>query len=462
MTPSRSRPRCPAHTAHRGPFRPRDRRAGYLIVLFVVVLAFVGVAAGMQVLVLTSVATASRAYDAFRQGATELSRLEKIVAETVLEQRQISVAVVARTLPDALAAHLLAVVPASERLTATHVPATLPTVVTFPDPAAPADALTPLADDVEADLGPELRWLVGPRAAAYPTASFDFAGTRVLLDVERDSAARVVTRLLAVPLTRFPVAAYDLPAEIGQLTGAPTPPAASATPRGLVPGRDAAFVSALQASPGVLPYSYRSRAVLAAAYQFVFSQSYVDRASEYAGITHFRRLDAAGQTADLAGLAQVGSSATWDLALAGSGTYGTVTLTRDCAVIFAEAAGYTLQLHDNPGSVALSPLLLLLLGPSDPRLGPLNLQIAAVARPVVIVGCNIRVVAAAGSALNGALFLDPASTLAPGPILTVGHLSFWAGSPSITPASVATAALPAVAEALAPRVVYVSARASRL
>jgi hypothetical protein len=44
-------------------------------VLFVIILAFVGVATAMQVLVLTSVGTTARAYDSYRQSATEGARL---------------------------------------------------------------------------------------------------------------------------------------------------------------------------------------------------------------------------------------------------------------------------------------------------------------------------------------------------------------------------------------------------
>lgn len=443
---------------------PADE-AGYLMVVFVVVLAFVGVAGAMQILVLTSVAATSRAYDSYRQGATERSRLEKIVTEAVLDQCQVRVPASSQspaTAPaDALQAKMVVGIAAADRVVATTVPAALPVVVTFPDPTGAANALLPMTDDVAQSCSPELAWLAGPRVASYDESIFEFSTTRVVLDVEQTYHTRVAARLLAVPLTRFPIAAYELPGEIGSGQGTPAAASPGEMPRGLVPGRDAAFVPALQASPRILPYHFRRRAALAAAYQYVFSQAYIDRVAEYAGVTHFRRLDDVALAPNLAGLSQAGATATFDLAAAGQGTYGGITDDRDAVVVFTEAPGYRLGLVDSASSEAASPLLLLALGPSDTRLGPLTLQIGHVSRPLVVVGYNIRVEATPGSALNGGLLLDPASSFAPGPPLSVGHLSYWAGSSQVSAASVTPGELPRSAEHIAPRVIYVSARASR-
>ncbi len=440
----------------------RSRNGGYLIVMFVVIVAFVGVVASMQVLVLTSVATTSRAYDTYRQGATESVRLERVVAETILDARQIAVSVSTTPLAEALNVHLRQLTNGDPAITATVIPSSLPSTVGFPNATAVPDALSSVSADLQPYLTPELALLVGPRVAAYPEATFEFASERTVLDATRTYRTQVKARLMAVPLTRFPIAAYDLPVEIGRTDAAPVIAPSPDSPRGLVPSRDAAFVPDLQAQKGVLPYHYRRRATLAAAYQYLFSQLFVDRVAEYAGITHFHDLDAASGTATLAGMSTAGLVTSWDLALAGSGTYGTVTLIKDAAVVFTEEIGKTIRLSDSVGSTATSPLFLLILGPADSGTGPLTVELTTIARPIVIVGYNIRVIAGAGTALNGALFLDPTSTMNPDGPITVGHLSYWSGSTGIPEHAVTSAPLPSAIEAIAPRVVYVATNTVRL
>lgn len=440
---------------------PVRNERGYLMVMFVIIVAFVGAVAAMQVLVLTSVGTTSRAYDAYRQGATELVRLERAVAEAVLEQRQVSVADPTHTLSEALDRHVANMSAGGATVTVTRVPAALPVVTTFPNAGALAEPLAAVSAEWTPYLTPESAMMAGPRIAEYPEVRFEFSSERNVLDGTRTYWTEVAARLMAVPLTRFPITAYDLPFEIGSthaLTHAAPP---SAAPAGLVPSRDSAFLADLQSQTGTLSYHYRRRATLAAAYQYVFSQRYIDRVAEYAGITHYHDLAAGGGTAVLAGMSRVGTAASWDLGVAGSGTYDTVTMARDAAVLFTEEAGHALRLHDTVGNTGASAMLILALGPSNRQMGPLTLKLATIARPVVIVGYNVRVIAAAGVAVNGALFLDPASTMTTEGALTVGHLSYWAGADGIAADAVAAGTLAASAETIAPRVVYVATTATR-
>ena len=441
----------------------RGRTRGYLIVMFVVIVAFVGVLASMQVLVLTSVATTSRAYDAYRQGATELVRLERVVTETLLDLRQVSAAGTSnKQLADALDFHLHELAGVGAAVTVTSAPSSLPAVVLFPDSTAAEGPLGPVASDLQPFLTPELSALMGPHVWSSEPIAFELASERIVLDVKRTYRIHVEARLISVPLTRYATVAYDLPAEIGKTDAAPPTGPASLLPSGLVPSRDPAFVDVLQAQRGILPYCYRHRAIVAAAYQYIFSQAYIDRVAEYAGITHYRDIDALGGTALLAGLSVIGANTDWDLGAAGDGTFGTITLNKNAAVIFTEQPGKTVRLHDSIGATNAPALLVLLLGPSDPSVGPLTVDVESIARPTVIIGYNVRVAAAAGVTLNGALFLDQASTIAAAGPITAGHLSYWAGATTISGQAVLAGPMPAAAEEIAPRAVFVATNANRL
>jgi hypothetical protein len=440
----------------------RRGQRGYLIVLFVIIVAFVGVVAAMQALVLTSVATTSRAYDSYRQGTTERARLERAVAEAVFDQRQISVAEVSEPLSASLNVRLQNLCVGGATVAISSAPESLPQVSTFPDSASVPDAISNAPSEITQLLTPELAMLAGPRFATYPAADFEFSSERSVLETTRVYKTRVRAQLIAVPLTRFAIAAYDLPAEIGSTAFHPPAAPASALPAGVVPSRDDSFIADLQRQPHVLPYHYRRRAALSAAYQYVFSQRFIDRVAEYAGITHFRNLDANGSTATLAGMTQMGSVATWDLGLAGNGTYGTITMAKDAAVVFTEQTGQTLQLRDTVGSSSASPMLVLILGPSSSVSGPIVVDLGTISRPVVVIGYNVRITAPAGTAFNGALLLDPSSSMATSGPLTVGHLSYWAGTTTIPQNAAVAGAMPLAAEAIAPRVVYVATQATRL
>lgn len=448
-----------AHARHDRQGGPRNR--GYVLVVLVVILAYVAVTAAMQVLLLTSVATTSRAYDAHRQGATEMVRLEQAVAETMLEQRQVSVATTSRSIADSLASHVADLAVGGATVRATAVPAFLPPINCFPDLAVLPDPLSTPTPELMTFMTPELELLCGPRIASYPEVRFEFSSERPVLDASRLYRTEVRARLIAVPLTRFPLAAYDLPSEIGSsvAVGEARP---TSMPQGLVPSRDTAFVTDMQSGAGVLPYHYRRRAVLSTAYQYVFSQQFIQRCVDYAGPGHFRNLGNVNGTAVLKGMTTAGSFTTWDLADAGAGTYGETTDVRNAVVLFSEVGGNTLRLVDTSPLPDRPPLLILLLGPADPAAGPLAVELSTITRPIVIVGYNVRVSAAPGCAVRGALLLNPTSGFAAGATLTIGHLSYWAGTPGMAQVALATDTMPDAAEAIAPRVVYVATQVARL
>lgn len=449
MTPTRSH--C----------RRSSRQGGYLVILFVLILAFVGVAAAMQVLVLTSVATTSRAFDTYQQTMAERRRFERVVVEALFDQRQVSVATPSASLAEAVNAKLALLASTGATVSVTQVPAALPSIEMFPTVGATPDPLVEFPDDVRALFTPELAQLCGQRGVAYSPAAVSFASERTVLDAKRRYGTEVTAQLVAVPLTHFPIAAYELPADIGKATAVASSGPTSTLAAGLVPARDPAFIADLQAHADVLPYHYRHRAALAGAYQYVFSQAYADRVAEYAGVTHYCDLDAT-DTAALAGMSRVGDTATWDLGIAGVGTYQSISATNNAAVVFANTTGKTLRLVDSVGNTASAPLLLLILGPANASLAAMELDLTSIARPVVIVAEHVRVVAASGTAINGALLLDPECSLAPGPTVSVGHLSYWAGSTAIPATSIATNAMPATAEEIAPRAVFVAARSASL
>jgi hypothetical protein len=432
------------------------RSGGYVIVLFVVILAFVGVVASMQVLILTSVATTSRAFDAYQQGAVEQMRLQRVVAETLYAQRQVAVTPPSRTLASELDARLAELASGGATLSVEQRPASLPPIVSYPDALGEPEALGPVPEDLRPFLTPELERLCGPAVSAFPEAQFLFSSRRKVLDLERVYRTRVAARLVSVPLTRFPIAAYDLPSEIGQAGGPAPATAASDLPAGLVPGRDRAFVADLQAQAGTLPYHFRHRAALAASYQALFSQAFVDRVAEFAGITHFHRLGGGTATALLAGMTFSGATTGWDVGVACTGTFGTVAQVRNVAVIYADAGGKTLRLNDSAGGDTQPALLLVVAGPADRSLGPLVVEVSTITRPIVVIGYNVRLSVAAGTAINGAIFLDPDSSMVAGGKFSVGHLSYWAGSTGVPEGLVVAGPLPAAARHIAPRVAYVA------
>ena len=447
------------------PVRYVDRR-GYITLLVFVILVFFATIAGMHMLLCIGVGQTARAYDTYRQGFAEATRLERAVNESCLMLRGVNYASSARTMAEEVAAQLAALDAGGTAITVNSVPAALPAPVSFPDVTAVPDPLGAPSAILQSMAPAELSRLLGPRVAEYPVQEFRFTSRRTVLDQAYNYGWLIQAQLVAVPMTRYAVVAYELPDEIGATTAgaggsAPTPTA----PIGLAPGSDPASLPALQAAAGTMPYHFRRRAIQAAAYQYLFSQRFLDRVAEYVGITHYHDLDAAANaTAQLDGLVRMGNGADFDLGLAGGGQYATIRYTKDAVVVFTRQAGKTVNLSDSVGNGSAAPMLVVLAGPPAPA-APLTVNFAgSIQRPVVLVGYNIRVTAAPNVGFAGALFLDPLSSVASGtgPLLA-GHLSYSHRAGGVPAGAVqAGAALPLSAEALAPRVIYVATTQQRL
>ena len=442
-----------------------DRR-GYITLLVFVILVFFATIAGMHMLMCIGVGQTARAYDAYRQGFAEATRLERAVNESCLMLRGMNYASSNRTTAEEVAAQLAALDAGGTAITVNSVPATLPAPVSFPDVTAAPDPLGAPSAALQCMAPAALSQLLGPRVAEYPVQEFRFTSRRTVLDQAYDYSWLVQAQLVAVPMTRYSVVAYELPSEIGAATAgaggsAPVPTA----PPGLAPGSDPASLPDLQAAAGTMPYYFRRRAILAAAYQYLYSQCYLDRVAEYVGITHYHDLDAAANaTAQLDGLARAGNGANFDLGLAGGGQYATIRYTKDAVVVFTRQAGKTVTLSDSVGNGSAAPMLVVLAGPPPPA-APLAVNFAgSIQRPVVLVGYNIRVTAAPNVGLAGALFLDPMSSVAVGTgPLHVAHLSYSLRAGGVPAGTVqAGAPLPHSAEILAPRVIYVATTQQRI
>jgi hypothetical protein len=220
----------------------------------------------------------------------------------------------------------------------------------------------------------------------------------------------------------------------------------------------------LQASLDALPYHYRRRAGLAAAYQDLFSQSFLDRVALAAGITHCLDLDApVVPGAGLDGLTVGPVVSEWDLGVAGGGSRAGLQARKPLALVVARGVGKTLRLVDSVQNATLAPLVLVLMGPAGEGL---RVELHGVMRPVALVAFNLRIQATAGAHWAGALFLDPGSTLQadPGAPLRTAHLSRAASGPALLPGAVLVdQVMPASLEALVPRVPYVAvSRETRL
>ncbi len=447
------------------PSRYIDRR-GYITLLVFVILVLFGTIAGMHMLLCVGVGQTARAYDAYRQGLAEATRLERAVNESCLMLRGVNYASSTRTTAEEVAAQLAVLDAGGATITVDRVPATLSAPVSFPDVTAVPDPLGVPGTALQSMASAELGQLLGARVAEYPVQDFRFTSRRTVLDQTYGYGWLIQAQLVAVPMTRYAVVAYELPDEIGAMTaGAGSSGPTSTAPIGLAPGNDPASLPVLQAAAGTMPYHFRRRAVLAAAYQYLFSQRYLDRVAEYVGITHYHDLDAAANaTAQLDGLARTGNGANFDLGLAGAGQYATIRDTKDAVVVFTRQAGKNVNLSDSVGNGSAAPMLVVLAGPPAPA-APLTVNFAgSIQRPVVLVGYNIQVTAAPNVRLAGALFLDPLSSVAGGTgPLSAGHLSYSRRTGGVPPGAVQVGgAVPLSAEALAPRVIYVATTQQRL
>jgi hypothetical protein len=298
--------------------------------------------------------------------------------------------------------------------------------------------------------------MLGNRVIEYSAHAFHFELKRDVLGREQSKIVPLELRLVTVPLTRFPVVAYELPNEIATAVDElfEDQPKSNA-PLGRAPARDRARNASLHASAETLPYHYRRRASLAMAYQDLFSQSFLNRAVAFAGSTHSHDLDVeASQTAALAGLVRDASGASLDLGLAGSGDYGGVQADKALIFTVTRSPGRRIRLFDSVGTSNAAPLVLVLMGSSG---AALTVQVGSVQRPVVLIGFNVQLEAAPGALWKGAVFLDRTSSFVAGlnGPLRLGHLSYAAGSRRVSAQAVLVdQALPETLEAVSPQVHY--------
>ena len=181
---------------------------------------------------------------------------------------------------------------------------------------------------------------------------------------------------MSVPLSRFGLTLYDLPNEIGTSVEARTKwPESISTdriaPRGLVASRDPANVTDLS-SGSSRPDHYRAAAVLFEAYEYFFSQAYIQRVADFAGPTHFVQIGAAAANPRWSGGTERGNRYTLDVGEFGDRALGADTVTKSCAVLCAVGAGTQLVLTDDGAKT--DPVLLLIVGPASSNLGVLSIQ----------------------------------------------------------------------------------------
>jgi hypothetical protein len=407
-----------------------------------------------------SVGNTARALDLAQQNLTMNTQLEQLTAEATLAIR------CAGYQPSTLLFHdvvhdLAALIPPSGATVAiSSVPGTVPTLHWYPLVGGTPEVLGVPSSDLLQMATPELRELIGGAVAESTTFDTTYRTSREVRGASIDYDTTVSCRLVAVPLSRYRIAGYDIPGDIGATAATVGwPPGFVATdlmPRGLVPARDPAALSDLATRPN-RPGHYRRRALLAEAYQYVFSQRYYDRVADYAGATHFYNVDGSVANPTLTGGSVASGVYSLDVGLFGQGQLGSLTQTSSAVVFYSTTAGSKLILSDSVGSG--SAVFILVLGPASATFGQIELEISgAIGRPIVIVAANANVKAGLGAVVNGALFLDPLCRVSAGngPV-TIGHVSYWLGSTTVNTNAFRPGTMPAAAAALSPRVVYAAA-----
>lgn len=424
-------------------------RQGFLALLVMALLAFFGLVAGLQVLLHASAGVSSRALE-FRRQRLLLDRLlEQAAREAVLARAEPSAALDA-SLPDTLMEKLGSL--GLQTAVVESCPSELPSLPQYPVLEGMFEPLAAPSPEFLALAGPELRFLVGDRLGEYRLDDFEFEARRPVLGGTVLHRLSLEARLATVPLARQGRVAYDLPSEIA----AETPPADASTSDslGLVPSRDDAACVSLHSRSDALPNFFRHRACLAAAYQRLFSQAFVDRTALLASPTRFLDMDAEASSAPvLEGLTRTEEGVTFDLGVAGRGSWNGMAEEGSVFLFVSKTKGRVLSLVDSQARADLGPLVVVALG-GEP--GGLLLDLGNVARPVLLVAFNATVRASEGTVFRGAVFLSPTCGLSTsGGRLDLPHLSYWGGSGAVDWASVhASLPVPYSLEEISPRAIY--------
>lgn len=451
--------------------RPRFGKSGS-VAIGIIVLSIILLAAmlSLNTAALVTVGNTSRALDVARQNGLLAARLESATREAA--QLTYGVALAHGTNDFETEVRSIATIGGlgAARLKTVTVGITPAPLRFFPDLAGDPAPLRSPSQHFNSMARPRLRALCGIQRGTTIAESdtfevrYTFSRPGQLPESEHEFAVAVECRLVATPLTRHGVMPYELPAFVGAKTGAANWPVSidpvQVGPLGLVGPRDPAeirdLVGVSEGPTENRPGYYRYLAALADAYQYVFSDTYLQRVADYAGATHFVQVGGGTANPALSGGREAGAEYLLDVGAFGRGSVGAHTSERRAAVFTASAAGARLVLSDGGGSS--DAILLLVAGPggSAPA-GRLELALATdIARPVVIVCYNVDVTASGARRVNGALLLDHSCRVSSsvGPI-TAGHLSY-SSSGHVSPDAFRLHAMSETAEALAPRVVYVA------
>jgi|GEM_PF-2851755 len=316
--------------------------------------------------------------------------------------------------------------------------------------------------------GPQLRYLMGDRVVESAKTTLNLGFSRAATGISKESYdVAVDVRLVAVPLTRFAACGYDLPGEIGKTEGESVEwphffSAQSLAPNGLVAVRDRANVATL-AVEGGRPSHFRYLAALSEEYQYIFSQTYLQRLVDFAGTTHYLKIGAGVINPRWSGAKETSNGLTLDLGEFGEGTNGAISEKKSLGVVCSTIANTQIVIRDDGNQN--SPVLLAIAGPSDPTLAPTRLIFTtAIHRPMVLIGYHVSLEAASPIILNGAVLLDRDSVVGvtAGPF-TVGHVSYWQGTGTKVAADAfRPGPLPTEVADLVPRVVYAVATEATL
>jgi len=434
----------------------RQRGSAGLALVFLVAVVM-GSMLMLHTAAVISVGNTARALDLAQQNLTMNAQLEQLTAETALNVRCAGYQPSTLSYQEAIH-NLAALIPSSDAIVSiSSAPSTVPILHWYPVLGGTPETLGAPSADLTQMATPELRELLGANVSESTTFDVNYRTSREVRGANINYDTTVACRLVAVPLSRYRISGYDMPEDIGAADSAVGWPSSFAPtdimPRGLVPGRDPAALARLVTSPN-RPGHYRRRALLAEAYQYVFSQRYYDRVADYAGTTHFCNVDGSVANPILTGGSGASGIYSLDVGRFGQGQLGSLTRTSSAAVFYSTMAGSRLVLTDSVGSG--SAVFLLVIGPASAASGQIELEISgSIGRPIVIVAANANVTAGPGTVVNGALFLDPQCRVSAGngPV-SIGHVSYWLGSTTVTTNAFRPGVMPAAAAALSPRVIY--------
>jgi hypothetical protein len=424
------------------------------VVLVLAILGLFGTLGVLQVLIHASAGITSRAFEHRRQRMTVSLRAQRALGEALLSFNETGTDG-SDTFEAVLFGKLAELDTGCAKVLVKDCPAVIPAPAMFSDLAKEPEPLEEPSAELLAMASPDLRGMMGARVAEYSAGRSRFTCEAPVMGRPLRYSLAFDGRLVAVPLTAVAKVAYELPCEIGT-----TPEGLGAAQvcgsLGLVAARDAAGVASMQSATDALPYHFRRKASVAGAYQYLFSQAYVDRMALYAGPAHILDLDQAdSDVPQLDGFSRTAGESVLDLGLAGRGRWGPIDSVGPVLMVMSGNPGAVLKVMDSVGASTGQPMLLVLMGTLET---PFVVELSSVSRPVILIGFNLRLSASASVIWNGALFLDPRCELsaAPGGI-HAAHFSYAAGGTNVHETSVvADLPLDPGLEQIGPRVVHVA------